>query len=73
MAETNDKDQPGPVGIDEALLSILACPACRRSLEVSGATLRCTQCGRRYPVRDGIPVMLVDEALPPDQNESASD
>ncbi len=73
MAETNGKDQPGPCGIDEGLLSILACPACRRTVEVRGATLQCTQCGRRYPVRDGIPVMLVDEALPPDQNESASD
>jgi len=30
-----------------------------------GDFLVCTECRRRFPVRDGIPVMLLDEALPP--------
>lgn len=68
MAETNGKDQQGSVETDAALLSILACPVCLRTVEKQGAALVCVQCGRRYPIKNGIPVMLVDAALPPDQN-----
>jgi uncharacterized protein YbaR (Trm112 family) len=55
------------VPLDTRLLEILICPACRgdvRELEAEGG-LECSECGRVYPVRDGIPVMLVDEASPP--------
>ncbi|MDD5348220.1 MAG: Trm112 family protein [Candidatus Omnitrophica bacterium] len=48
--------------IDRQLLEILACPACKGRVEEKGDKIVCTKCGRRYPVRDGIPVMLVDEA-----------
>lgn len=48
--------------IDKALLAILACPACRGDVEEKDGKIVCVNCGRRYPVRDGIPVMLVDEA-----------
>jgi hypothetical protein len=41
--------------IDPQLAAILVCP-------VDMSHLVCTQCGRRYPVQDGIPVMLVEEA-----------
>jgi hypothetical protein len=68
MAETDGKDQQGSVECDPALLSILVCPVCRRTVEQRGAALVCAQCGRRYPIKNGIPVMLVDAALPPDQN-----
>jgi uncharacterized protein YbaR (Trm112 family) len=51
--------------INEELLEILACPECKVKVEVEGDRLVCVKCGRRYPVRDGIPVMLVDEADPP--------
>jgi len=51
------------------LLEVLACPVCHSDLEpVCGAIagldegLRCRGCRRIYPVRDGIPVMLVDQA-----------
>ncbi|WP_275412130.1 Trm112 family protein [Sphaerisporangium rufum] len=54
------------VKIDDWLLDILACPACRSPLtEVAGQDeLACTSesCGLVYPVRDDIPVLLVDEA-----------
>lgn len=50
--------------IDPTLLEILACPACRTDVRLEGERLVCVQCGRRYPVRDGIPVMLVEEAEP---------
>ncbi len=48
--------------IDQDLLKILACPACRGEVEFKSEKIICTKCGRRYPVRNGIPVMLVDEA-----------
>ena len=48
--------------IDPQLLEILACPACKAAVREEGERLVCTGCGRAYPVRDGIPVMLVEEA-----------
>ena len=50
--------------IDKELLDILACPACKTEVTLDGDRLVCAQCGRRYPIRDGIPVMLIDEAEP---------
>lgn len=54
--------------IDPVLLSILACPACddRPSLREEGETLVCDKCHRVYPVREGIPVLLPEEATIPD-------
>ena len=48
--------------IDEEILKILACPACQGEVELKDGKIACLKCGRRYPVKDGIPVMLVDEA-----------
>ena len=50
--------------LEPFLLEVLACPACRSSVRVDEAAseLVCTGCGLAYPVRDDIPVMLVDEA-----------
>ena len=48
--------------IPRELMDILVCPACRGELREEGSELVCTQCGLRYPVRDGIPIMLVEEA-----------
>jgi uncharacterized protein YbaR (Trm112 family) len=52
--------------INDELLRILACPLDKAPVELHGDRLVCSQCGRRYPIRDGIPVMLIDEAeMPP--------
>ncbi len=53
--------------IDAKLLEILACPACddRPPVRLEGDAIVCTVCARRYPIRDGIPIMLVDEAEMP--------
>ncbi|TIC84224.1 Trm112 family protein [Nocardioides sp. GY 10127] len=62
--------------LDPGLLAIVVCPACHGTLDlVEGAPgapdgveveLTCTgECGRAYPVRDDIPVLLVDEARQP--------
>lgn len=48
--------------IDKELLGILACPACKGDVELKGERIVCKKCGKKYPIRDGIPVMLVDEA-----------
>jgi uncharacterized protein YbaR (Trm112 family) len=51
--------------IDKELLAILACPLCKAEVREEGDRLVCASCGRRYPVRDGIPVMLIEEAESP--------
>jgi len=53
--------------IDNELLKILACPACKTRVLMEGERLICQnpKCGLRYPIRDGIPVMLIDEAEKP--------
>ncbi len=48
--------------IDPKLLEILACPACKTAVTLEADRLVCAQCHRRYPIRDGIPVMLIEEA-----------
>jgi uncharacterized protein YbaR (Trm112 family) len=50
--------------IPQDLLEILVCPACKKPLvlKVDPEALKCTECGRVYPVRDNIPVLLVDQA-----------
>ena len=63
-----------PLMLDPKLVEILACPACddRPPVRDEGEWLVCESCGRRYPVVDGIPEMLVESALPPDDRERKS-
>jgi uncharacterized protein YbaR (Trm112 family) len=55
------------MAIDPELLELLICPDCRGTVRESAdeTGLDCSACGRVYPVRDGIPVMLVEEASEP--------
>jgi hypothetical protein len=48
--------------IDKELLDILSCPGCKADVELKGGKIVCKKCGKKYPVKDGIPVMLIDEA-----------
>lgn len=50
--------------ISAELLAILACPACKKSVSARGGEICCDACHLAYPVRSGIPVMLVTEARP---------
>ena len=52
------------MAISQDLLEILVCPADKAKVELKpdGTGLKCVQCKRVYPIRDDIPVMLVDEA-----------
>ncbi len=50
--------------LPEWVRTVLRCPACRGELdEVGEGALGCKGCGRTYPVTDGVPVLLVDEAI----------
>ena len=54
--------------IDQRLLEILICPNCRGEIEYveADSVILCKgECGYSYPVRDDIPVMLIDEATKP--------
>ncbi len=57
------------MAISEDLLEILACPACKQKVELKqdGSGLKCVNCKRVYPIRDDIPVMLIDEATIEDE------
>jgi uncharacterized protein YbaR (Trm112 family) len=55
--------------ISKGLLDILACPVCKTDVELIEYNtgkhgLKCAGCKKVYPIKDGIPVMLVDEAVP---------
>ena len=56
------------MAIDKELLDILVCPKCKGDLELSNNedNLSCKACSLKYSIRDNIPVMLIDEALPLD-------
>jgi hypothetical protein len=56
--------------VDPDLLAILACPLDKQPVKREGNYLVCQECQRHYPIRDGIPVMLIDEALTPEQARS---
>jgi uncharacterized protein YbaR (Trm112 family) len=67
------------VALDATLLEILACPSSDHAplrigspADPAADVLTCTSCGRMYPVRDGIPVLLLDEAILP-ESSSADD
>ena len=52
------------MAISQELLEILICPACRGKvlLKEDGSGLKCVDCHRVYPIRDDIPIMLIDQA-----------
>ncbi|MCK6457738.1 MAG: Trm112 family protein [Phycisphaerae bacterium] len=67
--------------VDPMLLEILVCPKCRSKVELKDVDsdggreprLVCTSsaCGLRYPIREGIPIMLIDEAESPAPSPTA--
>ncbi|MDQ3733834.1 MAG: Trm112 family protein [Actinomycetota bacterium] len=62
---TGPGDRATTGGIDPELLAILACPAAHHApleLDAAATELLCTECDRAFPIRNGIPVLLLDEA-----------
>ncbi len=69
--ECQPREPRGPVGpgsadtgakIDPWLLGMLACPVDHAAVRVEGVDLVCNECGRHYPIRDGIPMMMPTDA-----------
>jgi uncharacterized protein len=56
---------------DTSILEQLACPACLGDLRVAQDRLVCTGCGRGYPIVDGIPVLIAEQAEAPSQTVSS--
>jgi uncharacterized protein len=54
------------MALSQELLDILACPKCKGDLRLTDAQdgLQCIACKLVYPVRDDIPIMLIEEAKP---------
>ena len=51
------------MAVSEELIKILVCPACKGPLIYDpNVSLTCSACALRYPIRDDIPIMLIDEA-----------
>lgn len=52
------------MGLSKELLDILACPKCKGDIRLNeaGNGLICDSCKLLYPIKDGIPVMLIEEA-----------
>lgn len=48
--------------LDPDFLKRLACPLCKKPLQQREDRLVCRECGCRFPIRDGIPILLPDEA-----------
>ena len=59
------------MSIDKELLEILACPKCKVDIELNEKEdgLICNSCKLVYPIKDGIPIMLIDQAIPIEKNE----
>ncbi len=61
------------MAVNQKLLEILVCPKCKGDLVLTGAGdgLICNACRLKYEIKDDIPIMLIDEAIPLDQGEQA--
>ncbi len=65
MSDTDPQDKrAAPSGVDPRLLEILVCPVTRGALEydAEAGELISRKAGLAYPIRDGVPIMLADEA-----------
>ncbi|MGB9597333.1 MAG: Trm112 family protein [Candidatus Poribacteria bacterium] len=58
--------------INKELLEILVCPADKGDIiyDEENEKLICKKCGRKYPIKDGIPIMLIEKAEMPDKTDS---
>ena len=52
--------------ISPELVDLLRCPIGKASLKIEDENLICTKCGAKFPVKNGIPVLLTDEAKLPE-------
>jgi len=48
--------------LNKELIEILACPICKNSVTQENDKIVCFNCKKKYPIKDDIPIMLIDEA-----------
>ena len=58
----------GSIIIPAEIMAQLACPACEGDLVAAGSALKCVACGRDFPIIDGIPVLIADRNINPDNS-----
>ncbi len=58
------KNEAERMPVPQELLDVLACPVCIKPLTLSPQqdSLKCAACRRVYPIRDGFPILLIDQA-----------
>jgi uncharacterized protein YbaR (Trm112 family) len=61
---TSAAEASARTGLNLDLFDLLVCPVDKHDLRLEDNTLRCDQCGRGYPIEDGIPNMLVEDSSP---------
>lgn len=63
----NEQSEP-TTSLRRLLDGTLVCPACHGSLRLEEEGLQCVseECGRLFPIRDGVPIMLIEESRPTD-------
>lgn len=59
--------------ISTELLNVLRCPIGKAELKQENDFLICTNCGAKYPIEDGIPILLIDEAILPEGISSVNE
>jgi uncharacterized protein YbaR (Trm112 family) len=66
MASSSSLGSAAAAKLTQADLRWVVCPVCHGALQLAGKEIHCAGCQRRYPVVDGLPVLLGDRALPAD-------
>ena len=61
------------MSVSPDLLQILVCPLGKSELELDGDRLICKRCGPAFSIKDGIPIMLIEEATLPEGCQSIQD
>lgn len=64
-ARPGSGEPAAPAALTPADLRWLVCPVCHGSLQLAADSIGCTACGRRYPLVDGLPVLLAERATSP--------
>jgi uncharacterized protein YbaR (Trm112 family) len=54
--------------LDKKILDFIVCPQCRGDLKLEGEFLTCQNCQLKYPIKDDIPILLIEEAQKIDQD-----
>jgi uncharacterized protein YbaR (Trm112 family) len=54
--------------LDKKILDFIVCPQCKGDLKLEGEFLICQNCQLKYPIKDDIPILLIEEAQKMDQD-----